>query len=302
MSIYCREIQERVETRIRKTREKCRRRKCKRWCLCCNKWLCWTETFFLTVVSWPIRIVCEVVDGFLNFIGLIAGILAAIPGIGRIFRELTSLGIELTWRLLGLPGTIADIFGWDGTKRLRINVMILSDSKGPVTSEAALNPFIAEAQTIYDDFKIKLIVEDIRVNTVEAPGYVLDVGCNGGALVDDLGLAGGWFEIHANEYSSGFHGNGRRLIGYGGPITVFVVRDVEGKSGCSLAFFSDYVTIEGGLPTPNARCLAHELGHACGWTAHSENSDNLMHSPCGGRHLTKWQKVVIRSSRHVTYL
>ena len=299
MSIYCREIHERIETRIKKTREKCKRKRCKWWCGCCNKWFCWLETYFLKVVSWPVRVVCEVVDGVLNVVGLIFGILHAIPVIGRLLREFQSLINDITWRLIGLPGTLADIIGWEWTKRLRINIVILSTNKGPVTTKTALDPTVKDAQQIYQGFKIKLIVEDVRVETVEAPAYVLDVGCDGGAIEDDLWLAGSWFEIHANEYRTGFEGNGRRLIGYGGPITVFVVRDVKDKIGCSLGPLSDYVTIEGG--SPPGKCLAHELGHACGWIDHSENVGNLMYATCGGRRLTKWQRVVIRSSRHVTY-
>jgi hypothetical protein len=297
MSIYCREVQERIETRIKKTRERCKRKKCKWWCACCNKWFCWLETYFLTVVSWPVRIVCEVIDGPLNFIGLIVGIIQAIPIIGRIIQEYLSTVKEFWWRIFGLPGTLADIIGWEWTKRLRINIVILSTNKGPVITKTALAPTVANAQQIYRQFKIKLIIEDIRVERVAAPSYVLDVHCDGGAFGDDLTLAGSWFEIHANEYRTGFEGNGRRLIGYGGPITVFVVRDVADKIGCSLGFLSDYVTIEGGSP----RCLAHELGHACGWITHSENSGNLMYANCGGTRLTKWQRIVIRSSRHVTY-
>jgi hypothetical protein len=296
VSIYCREVQERIEKRIKKTREKCKRKKCKWWCGCCNKWFCWLETYFLTVVSWPVRIVCEVVDGILNVVGLIVGIILAIPGIGRFLRQLWGLVTELIWRFLGIPGLLLDLV-WMWTKRLRVNIYILSDNKGPLATEASLAPVIADAQAIYRQFKINLIVEDVQVQTVVAPDYVLDVHCDGGAFKDDYGRAGTWFEIHANEYRTGFEGNGRRLVGYGGPLTVFVVRDVVGKRGCSLGPLSDYVTIEGGTPI----CLAHELGHACGWVDHSENTGNLMFSACGGRNLTKWQQLVIRNSRHVTY-
>lgn len=35
-------------------RRRCRRRKCKKWCLCCNKWFCWFESFVL----WILKKVC----------------------------------------------------------------------------------------------------------------------------------------------------------------------------------------------------------------------------------------------------
>lgn len=301
MSIYCREVQERIETRIKKTRERCRKKKCKWWCGCCNKWFCWLETYFLTVISWPVRVVCEVVDGALNLVAIIASIVARIPLLGRFLRELWGVWTELWWRWWGLLGTLANALGWEWNKRLRINVAILSNSKGPVATEADLAPSIRTAQAIYASFHIKLLVEDVRVLSVPAPEYALKPGCDGGAVWDDYWRAGSWFETHANEYSSGYQGGGRRLLGYGGPVTVFVVEDVQGKAGCSLGPLSDYVTIEGTLSGRSPKCLAHELGHACGYITHAENAGNLMYSSCGGTRLTKWQRMVIRSSRHVTY-
>lgn len=260
------------------------------------------ETYFLTIISWPVRVVCEIVDGALNFIAIFVSIIARIPLLGRFIRELWGVITEFWWRWFGFLGTIADAFGWEWNKRLRINVAILSNAKGPVATEADLTPFIDEARTIYAEFHIKLIVEDVRILEEPAPEYALKVGCDGGAVSDNYWLAGSWFETHANEYSSGYQGGGRRLIGYGGPITVFVVEDVEGKAGCSLGPLSEYVTIEGTVGTRTPKCLAHELGHACGYIGHAENSNNLMYSSCGGTRLTKWQRMVIRSSRHVTYI
>ena len=301
MSIYCREVHERVEKRIKKTRERCKKKKCKWWCGCCNKWFCWLETYFLTVVSFPIRVVCEVVDGVLSFVGIFTSIIARIPLLGRLIRQLWGLLTEIVWRLVGILGTIADVIGWEWTKRLRINIQILSNDKGPVASELDLAPYITDAQATYKEFHIKLIVEDVDILSPAAPAYALKPGCDEGAFGDDYWLAGSWFETQANRYKSGYQGGGRRLIGYGGPVTVFVVEDVQGKAGCSLGPLSDYVTIEGTISGRSPKCLAHELGHACGYIHHAENVNNLMSSRCGGTRLTKWQRIVIRSSRHVTY-
>lgn len=60
---------------------------------------------------------------------------------------------------------------------------------------------------------------------------------------------------------------------------------------------SNYVTIEGSNPI----YLAHEISHAVGlW--HVAEADNLANTACGGRTIRKWQRLIIRSSRFVTYV
>jgi hypothetical protein len=318
MSVYCKEIHDRIEEKVEKPveqwvekrRQKCKQRKCKKWCLCCNKWLCWIEVFLekvitwvlITVVKWVVRLVCEIVDGLLSFVGLLVGLLFAIPIIGRLIHELWDFILELGWRIVGILGTIADILGWKWRKRLRICIIVLSVEREPrdhrdpaVATVATLTPHIDEAKRIYDDqANVELIVEGIHTIRAAAPDWVLDVSCDASAWWEDLWAPGGWFELNANAEC--FEGNARRLIGWGAPVVVFVVRDVKGKLGCSLGPFSDYVTVEG----QNAICLAHELGHACSLWHHSDG-DNLMFSSCGGTKLKKWQWVILRGSRHVTY-
>jgi hypothetical protein len=312
MSEYCREIQERIEEQVEKPvekwvekrRKKCKKKKCKKWCLCCNKWFCWIETFLervvtwvvVTVTKWVTRVVCEVIDGLVSIAAVIVGLILAIPIIGRLIREIWSILIDIGWRFIGILGTLADIIGWEWRKRLRICIIILRDEKEvEVATEASLAPHIDAAEKIYDQAaNVTLIVEGIHTITGSAPKGVLDVGCGASAWGDDLWLPGGWFEVTANDEC--FEGNARRLLGWASPIVVFVVRDVEGKLGCSLGPFSDYVTVKGS----DASCLAHELGHACAlW--HVSGRDNLMNAACRGTKLKKWQRVILRGSRHVTY-
>lgn len=312
MATYCREVHERIEEKIEKPietwvekrRKKCKKKKCKKWCLCCNKWFCWIETFVVkvikwvvvTVVKWVIRVVCEIVGGFLDLLGVLVGLVFAIPIIGRLIRQIWDFILEVVWRLVGILGTLADILGWEWQKRLRICVIILRDEKEQeVATLADLQPHIDEANRIYDEAaNVTLIVEGVHTIPGSAPTGALDTGCGTGAWTDDVWLTGGWFEITANDEC--FEGAGRRLVGWASPVVVFVVRDVEGKLGCSLGPFSDYVTVEG----QDARCLAHELAHACGlW--HCCGRDNLAYGTCGGTKLRRWQRVLLRGSRHVTY-
>ena len=312
MSTYCQEVQERIEEKIEKPveewvekrRKKCKKRKCKKWCLCCNKWFCWIETFLekvitwvvVTVTKWVTRVVCEVTDGFISLLGVIVGLVLAIPIIGRLIRELWDLIQEIVWRIVGVLGVLADIIGWEWRKQLRICIIILRDEKmNEMATAESLQPAIDAAKNIYDSAaNVELIVEGIHTISGEAPGNALDVSCGSTAWGEDLWLPGGWFEVTANEEC--FEGNARRLIGWAAPVVVFVVRDVKDNLGCSLGPFSDYVTIEGSNPI----CMAHEIGHACGlW--HVSKRTNLMNHICGGRNLKKWQRVILRNSRHVTY-
>lgn len=318
MAEYCREVQEWIEEKVekpieewvKKEEKKCKKKKCKKWCLCCNKWFCWIETFFVKVVKWVIvtvgkwvtRVVCEAVAGALNIAAVVLGLVFAIPILGRLLREIWDILVEIFWRLVGLLGLFLDLLGIELRKRLRICIIVLTEDRDgkevPVSTLALLQPHIDSAKRIYlDQANVALIVDHIHTTDTPAPEANLDVSCGAGAWGDDLWVTGSWFEIAANDYC--FDGAGQRLIGWAAPVVVFVVREVggAGKKGCSLGPFADYVTIEGSDPI----CLAHEVGHACSlW--HVSAADNLMNPKCGRTKLKKWQRVILRNSRHVTYL
>jgi hypothetical protein len=119
-----------------------------------------------------------------------------------------------------------------------------------------------------------------------------------------------------------FYGAWRRILGYGAPVTIFVVRDVDrdaatgdSTDGCSL-WITNYVTIEAGIAFPSAlRVAAHELGHVCNlWhLCVDDDVKNLMAdggtcSPTSSTfpdfvdpYLDDWQVLLLRASRHVTY-
>ncbi len=312
MSQICEEIHEWIEEEIEKPVDewiekevrKCKRKKCRKWCLCCNKWFCWIETVVVRVVKWIVitvgkwvtRTVCEIGSIAVDAIGGILGLVLAIPVIGRLIRQLWDLIQELVWRLIGLPGLLLDVLGVDWEKKLRICIIILREEKGVLATAADLDPAIQTATRIWAQAaNVRLIVEDVHEMVDVAPDRNLDVHCDFGSWLDDVWLPGSWFEVAANTYC--FDGAGRRIHGLFSPVVVFAVRDVEGKRGCSLGPFADYVVIEAGDPS----CLAHELAHACGGWHHDER-DNLLFSSCGGTRLKTWQKRLLRNSRHVSYL
>jgi hypothetical protein len=119
------------------------------------------------------------------------------------------------------------------------------------------------------------------------------VECGAGALGEEFGEAGEFFAKHLAGWNA-------IPISLTFPVTVFVVRDVEGTKGCSLGPLTDYVTLDtAGVKI--ASTMAHEVGHACSlW--HSGSQSNLMfHDDNRGDGVKWFQKNLLRSSRHVTY-
>ena len=200
-------------------------------------------------------------------------------------------------RVLGLPEAGGTLAGARRPKRLRLSVAILRDERGrPVATPADVEPSLDEARRVLRErLAIELVpAADPLVRTLELPPprEALDCPCADGSYRAELGVGGAFFRRFASR---------GRVTGSGTPITVFVVRDVLGKAGCSLGPLVDYVTVDmTGLTGRTKRVLVHELGHACG-LPHSRAADNLMLPTRMGDRLQPWQVAVFRSSRHVTY-
>lgn len=291
--------------------------RCSRWKKSCIDWLPWPLSYICYLFEWVClawywvsNLVCNVWTTFVTtvcvlweFISILAApgailveFILSIPLIGRIIKELFSVLAEIVWRIFGIADVFLDGLGVLFPKKLRICIVILKDEKGePTSSEQILQPYIDDAKKIYDDeARILLIIQGIYTVDKPAPKNALDVDCGAGAWGDDLWLPGGYFERQLKRCALGGLG---RLTGYGAPVTVFVVRDVKNEKGCSLGPLSDYVTVEGEEPI----CFAHEISHALGlW--HIDEPNNLANPVCGGKKLKKWQRIIIRNSRHVTYV
>lgn len=131
-----------------------------------------------------------------------------------------------------------------------------------------------------------------------APSDVLEPGSDADILGAQFTSVGAWFRDHQI-------GSVGSLVGYGTPVTLFVVRDVIDKRGCAPpAFMADHAVIdpealsgdEGSLLT-----AAHEVGHACNLTHWSGTLMKKSHEN-RPRKLNRLQKAIFRASGHVTYL
>jgi len=206
---------------------------------------------------------------------------------------------ETVKRTLALPDLMGHMVGVQPYKSLRVRVVILRDESGQPLAEAEeVTPSLDEAQRIFrEQAHVRLVPLEQQVVTVTdpAPTAALDVHCDDGAWQEDFGTAGEYFR------KQGAPAQGRRRV-YGAPVTVFIVRNISNKGGCSLGPLADYVTLEAGmLNRARHRLLAHEVAHACGlW--HSKVKANLMFPRGPGATLTRWQAAILRGSRHVTYL
>ena len=208
-----------------------------------------------------------------------------------------AFGREAVSRVAGAPELVASLAGSTRPKKLRLRIVVLRDEDGrPVVEETDVRAALEEAvRVLRAEVAVALVPLDGRfvdVADAPAPRAALDSPCtDSGLWRTDLGAAGRYFRAHRR----------RGRVGQGSPLTVFVVRDVVGKCGCSLGPLGDYVTIDPvGLRRGTRRILAHELGHSCG-LRHVGAEDNLMRARAPGERLTRWQRAVLRSSRHVTY-
>lgn len=242
---------------------------------------------------------------------------SAVGALASGLKQLGNFLNELINRILDSPGFIASLLGWKWPKKLRLRVIILRDEEGvSLLGQGSSDdvvpspvPYISpeeEAKRAVDlaneifkrECNVRLVGEDpiVRVTRTPAPVAALEVGCNWGAWGDDFGGAGSYFRGLAAQMFAGLP------IGYGSPVTAFVVRRVEGKAGCSLGPVTNYVTVEASaMRSSTPRTLAHEIAHAC-FLLHREATDNLMNPDLTGERLTRWQVAVIRNSPHVTSL
>ena len=206
--------------------------------------------------------------------------------------------------------------------RNRLNIQILNSAAGQFSTGLTSTGPIADASWIH-------FAEG------PWPAAELDGACSGATgagFGGDLGPVGS--ARQAKLIVPCFFGEWRRVTGFGAPVVVIVQRSIGGGlfAGCALGPLTDYVTLAATFtPTPPAadannddvsdviallpgaptftpppspnNLLAHELGHKCNLWHIFGNPANLM-SPASSTSdgLDDWQIMLVRGSRHVSFL
>jgi len=273
-----------------------------------------------TVVNGILDTLESIFGGLLDALAWIVEGILSIPWIGGFLRDLWNLILTIVWSLVSIVDFILTLLGIMPEKRLKLCVIIQLDESGnPVASDAQVMTYLQMAIDVFKSepnvrvlplgpfvyssaFQDTPKASDDYYTTMTSPSSAktLDVNCGGQGLADDLGPAGSRFNYEMGRYC--FWGNFRRLIGYGSPIAAFTVRRFTGGDiGCSMGPLADYVLVDFSARSP--RTLPHEMGHACNlW--HESDASNLMTKTSDGgtgTNLSRWQKALLRSSRHVTY-
>jgi hypothetical protein len=91
----CHDVGEWVSNNVSQQVERCVEQDCNWWCLCCNKWFCFLVWIIVTITTWVITTVCEVVADVIDLVVNIGrGLIDIVVGIftGDWTRVLAGLG------------------------------------------------------------------------------------------------------------------------------------------------------------------------------------------------------------------
>lgn len=287
--------------------------------------ICIAWEVIVTVVTLIVEIIGMVVKLIVGIIAFLVELIFSIPIVGAFLKELWNIITDVFWRIIGLGDAFAWSIGIKPEKKMRICTIILRDEKGPKGAVADTQMVVEEINrmiAIYrEEANIRVIptryfypttpfadtevADESWVHVMEevSGDNILDVHCGVAAVGEDYLSTGSSFNLIMA--TTCFWGNVRRLTGYGAPITVFIVRSIDGSNsvGCSLWILSNYVTVVG-TETTDKRTIAHECGHACLLADRSDPPNtNLMWWAVNNNsnEMTDWQALVVRNSKHVTY-
>ena len=161
----------------------------------------------------------------------------AAKAVGRAVSSVARQGVsfvkEAVNRIIGIPGFILSWAGLQWPMKTRLRVVILRDGNNDLVADPSdVMPSIEEAQEIFkQEANVRIQPFDnefIFPAPSAAPPEALSVRCGFGLFLDELGKAGRYFKRYTARSASSF------FFGYATPLTIFIVDDIKGKSGCAI--------------------------------------------------------------------
>ncbi len=295
------------------------------------------KTIVFTVVKTVVTVVCYTVTTALNILGEIVNLLLAIPIIGPLIKMAIGALIFIWSQFVGYIDAGLGLIGVRPRKNLHLHIIILMrDDRTLTVPPDRIDLAVQRAESIFRNRADVKLHTTVHTVSTPSPRNALYVDTGTGLLGEEMTGAGLYYQWTITEML--WEENFLFAIKIGAPIVAFIVDGVgTTETGCSSGPLADYVCVEGGqliVPpqsTPvtapvaaqpagstmnNASAtLAHELGHACGLLhdnvtdCRNGDSTNLMYCNAfalngqpRGDNLSPFQRAIVRSSPHVTYL
>lgn len=207
MGRSCTEIEEWIEEEVQcplevweeRAKERCRRRRCNWWCLCCNKWLCWIEIILVKVIklvteivkTLVTRVVCIIINTLLDLLGALWELILSIPVIGGIIRTIVNWVIEIFWRIVTFPEFITRLAGFRPRKKMYFGVTIPVINDIALMEESDIQPWVDTAIEIYDrTCNIDLRFTGFCRTNIKPPGGSITVNCGAEGFFADWWVDG----------------------------------------------------------------------------------------------------------------
>ena len=294
-------------------------------------------TIVKTIVKTIVTVVCHAISLVVSLIAEVVQLVLAIPILGPILKWFIGAVVWVWSQFIGLLDAGLGLIGIRPMKHLRLHVILLMRDDRTLTAPVErIALAVQRAESIFRtraDVKIHSYIHQVNTPSLR---NALTIDSGVGLLGEDMTGAGLYFQTTITEML--WDDNPWFAIRVGAPIVAFIVDGVGTTPiGCSAGPLADYVCVEGGqmivrpqsgpvtAPVPPepagatiamaSATLAHELGHACGLLhdnfldCRNGDSTNLMYcSPTNsagvarGDNLSPFQRAIVRSSPHVTYI
>jgi len=257
------------------------------WCLCCNKWFCWLEVFFIWVVKWIVIIIGKWV------VYIVCRVISLIETLAYTILNILGWPVKWMWCIFLGDSELDKL----PLRTLELEVIIVDYDK------ATQNPCTNTEVDERIQFANRILRARARI-AVKRYGPISRTKSKSLYYIDGSSLG-----AKILEYLKGFV----LLLGRDSPtkLTVYVVGEIKGLQGLHLPLYGS-VFIE---PGTNDITLCHELGHALlglANTYHSSKKDYLMYPdpaqvesssgwPKDLPKLTRNERCTMRRSRWISY-